>query len=120
MSRSDMVGRGEGECLTEKEEVIADLRESSALGWEVLLDVLNGEIQGTHSSTIQKSQPGALTKPRARRHLTPCKPAHLAIPEGGGGNGGCGCGESRAEKARDGELVRSSSQARRRVGNSSK
>ena len=27
------MGGGEGECLTEKEEVIADLRESSALGW---------------------------------------------------------------------------------------
>ena len=58
-------GGGEGECLSEKEEVIVDLRAHFAPGWEVLLDVLNGEIQGTCSSTIQKSQPGARTKPRA-------------------------------------------------------
>ena len=116
MSRSNMVG-WEGEGLSEKEEVIADLRAHSAPGWEVLSDVLSGEIQWTRSSTIQKSQPGARTKPRACRHLTPCKPAHLAIPEGWGGNGGCECGENRAEKARHWELVRSSSQARRRVGN---
>ena len=51
--------------LSEKEEVIVDLRAHFAPGWEVLLDVLNGEIQGTCSSTIQKSQPGARTKPRA-------------------------------------------------------
>ena len=64
MSRSNVVGGG-GECLSEKEEVIVDLRAHFAPGWEVLLDVLNGEIQGTCSSTIQKSQPGARTKPRA-------------------------------------------------------
>lgn len=57
------MGGGQGERLTEKEEVIADLRARFAPGWEGLLDVLNGEIQGTHSSTVQKSQPGALTSP---------------------------------------------------------
>ena len=107
-------------CLTEKEGVIVDLRVSLASGWELLLHVLNGEIQGTRSSTAQKSQPGTCTKPRAGRHLTPCKPAHLAIPKGWGGNGGWGHEESRAEKARDWELVRSSRQARWRAGKSSK
>ena len=79
-----------------------DLRVSFASGWEQLLHGLNGEIQGTRSSTAQKSQPGACTKPRAGRHLTPCKPAHLAIPKGWGGNGGWGMGRAEQKKLETG------------------